>query len=118
MRKKTVRTGLRLMIAALSLLLLGTFYSQQVNVIFSMPADGVFEFVKLAFFWSGITGATGVVILIFGLMQRSSAVDKFSLVPAFFLVILLTTVFFFLFYRSLTSPPASQQLRPGETLII
>ena len=117
-RKKTVRTGLRLMIAAVSLLLLGTFYSQQVNAVFSMPADGVFEFVKLAFFWSGIAGATGVIIVIFGLMQRSSAVDKFSLVPAFSLVIFLIAVFFFLFYRSLSLPPASQQLRPGETLII
>jgi len=117
-RKKTVRNGLRFMVAAVSLLLLGTFYSQQVNAIFALPADGAFEFVKLAFFWSGITGATGVVIVIFGLMQRSSAVDKFSLVPTFFLVIFLITVFFFLFYRSLSSPPAMQQLRPGETLII
>jgi hypothetical protein len=106
------------MIAAVSLLLMGTFYSQQINAIFSMPADGVFEFVKLAFFWSGISGATGVVMVIFGLMQRSSTVDKFSLVPAFSMVIFLITVFFFLFYRSLAAPPASQQLRPGETLII
>jgi hypothetical protein len=117
-RKKTVRTGLRLMIAAVSLLLLGTFYSQQINDIFSIPAGGVFEFVQLAFFWSAISAATGVVIIIFGLMQRSSAVDKFSLVPAFLLVIFLIAVFFFLFYHSLTSSPASQQLRPGETLII
>ena len=118
MRKKTVRTGLRFMVAAVSLLLLGTFYSQQVNAIFALPADGAFEFVKLAFFWSGITAATGVVIVIFGLMQRAAAVDKFSLVPTFLLVVFLLSVFFFLFYHSLSSPPEIQQLKPGETLII
>ena len=118
MRKRTVRTGLRFMIVAVSLLLLGTFYSQQINALLSLPADGAFEFVKLAFFWSGILGATGVVVLIFGLIQRASAVEKFSLVPAFFLVIFLLTVFFTLFYRTLSSPPDQQPLRPGETLLI
>ena len=118
MRKRTVRTGLRFMIAAVSLLLLGTFYSHQVNALLSLPADGAFEFVKLAFFWGGIFGASGVVIFIFGLIQRSSGIEKFSLVPAFFLFIFLLTLFFTLFYRTLSSPPALQPLKPGETLII
>jgi len=105
-------------VTAVSLLLLGTFYSQQINAIFSLPTDGVLEFVKLAFFWSGISGATGVVIVIFGLMQRSSAVDKFSLVPTFFLVIFLLTMFFTLFSRTISSQPLKQPLKQGETLVI
>jgi len=113
-RKRTVRTGLRFMVAAVSLLLLGTFYSQQVNAFFSLSAGGAFEFVKLAFFWSGITGAAAVVMVIFGLMQRASTVDKFSLVPTFFLVIFLIAMFFALFYRTLSTQP----LKPGETLVI
>jgi len=106
------------MIAAVSLLLLGTFYSHQINALFSLPVDGAFEFVKLAFFWSGIFGASGVVVIIFGLMQRSSAVEKFSLVPVFFGFIFLLTLFFALFYRTLSAPPVKQPLKPGETLII
>lgn len=106
------------MIGAVSLLLLGTFYSQQINALFSLPPDGAFEFVKLAFFWSGIFGASGVVVFIFGLIQRSSSVEKISLVPSFFLFIFLLTLFFTLFYRTLSSPPATQPLKPGETLII
>jgi membrane-bound ClpP family serine protease len=117
-RKRTVRTGLRFMIFAVSLLLLGTFYSQQVNAVFSLPSDGAFEFVKLAFFWGSILGASGIIIFIFGMIQRSSGVEKFSLVPTFFFFIFLLTVFFTLFYRTLSSPPAKQPLRPGETLII
>jgi len=106
------------MIAAVSLLLLGTFYSQQINAIFSLPTDGALEFVKLALFWGAILGASGVVIFTVGLLQRSSAIEKFSLVPTFFLFILLLAVFFALFYRTLTLPPTQQPLRPGETLII
>jgi len=106
------------MIAAVSLLLLGTFYSQQINALLSLPADGAFEFVKLSFFWSGIFGATGVVVLIFGLIQRASTVDRFSIVPVFFFLIFLLTVFFTLFYRTVSAPPAQQPLQPGETLII
>lgn len=118
MRKRTVRTGLRFMIAAILLLLLGTFYSQQVNTILALPSDGTFEFVKLAFFWAGIFGAAGVIIFISGLIRRSSGLEKFSLMPTFFFFILLLALFFTLFYRSLTSPPAERPLRPGETLII
>jgi membrane-bound ClpP family serine protease len=106
------------MIAAVSLLLLGTFYSHQINALFSLPADGAFEFVKLAFFWSGIFGASGMVIIIFGLIQRSAAGEKFSLGPAFFLFIFLLTIFFTLFYRTVSSPPHKEPLKPGETLII
>jgi len=106
------------MITAVSLLLLGTFYSHQLNSLFSLPADGAFELVKLAFFWSAILGASGVVVIIFGLIQRSSAVDKISLVPSFFLFIFLLTLFFTLFYRTVSSPPVNQPLKPGETVII
>lgn len=106
------------MITAVFLLLLGTFYSQQINALLSLPADGAFEFVKLAFFWSGIFGATGVVVMIFGLIQRASTIDRFSLAPAFFLLIFLLTVFFALFYRTLSAPPAQLPLKPGETLLI
>jgi len=106
------------MIAAGALLLLGTFYSQQINALFSLPIAGALEFVKLAFFWSGIFGATGVFIAILGLIQRSSAADSFNLLPTFLVFIFLITIFFTLFYRALSIPPARQPLRPGETLII
>ncbi len=117
-RKRTVRSGLRFMIAAVVLLLLGTFYGQQVNAVLSLPTDGAFEFVRLAFFWAGIFGASGVIICIAGLVQRSPGIEKFRLMPSFFLFVLLLVVFFTLFYRTLTAPPADRPLRPGETLII
>lgn len=106
------------MIAAGALLLLGTFYSQQINALFALPLDGELEFVKLAFLWSAILGAAGVFIAVLGLIQRASAADSFSLVPAFLLVIFLLAVFCTLFYRALSVPPAEKPIRPGETLLI
>lgn len=118
MRKKTVRSGLRLLILAVILLLLGTFYGQQINTFLAVPGDGAAEFVGLTFFWGGILGATAIVMIAFGLLQRSLATEKIRLLPALSFLLLLLLIFFTLFYRSLTAPPQEQPLRPGETLII
>ncbi|NVN97848.1 MAG: hypothetical protein HXX17_00880 [Geobacteraceae bacterium] len=118
MRRKTVRTGLRFMISAVLLLLLGTFYSQQVNTMFSLPADGAFEFVKLAFLWSLIFGVSGVIIFVIGLIRRAAIADRINLLPSFILLILLIAVFFTLFYRTPALPQIDRPLKPGETLII
>ena len=118
MRKRTVRKGLRLLAAAVTLLLLGTFYSQQLNTIFALPADGAMEFVRLALFWGGVLGGGAIIIISVGLVQRSRGDENIRLFPAVILVLIMTALFFVLFYRSLTSPPQEQPLRPGETLII
>jgi hypothetical protein len=106
------------MIAAGALLLLGTFYSQQINALFALPLDGALQFVKLALFWSAIFGAAGVFLAVVGLIQRSSAADRFSLVPTLTMVIILLAVFATLFYRALSTATPEQPIRPGETLLI
>lgn len=118
MRKRTVRTGLRLLAVAVILLLLGTFYSQQINAAFALPPEGAFEFVRLALFWGGVLGGGAILTISAGLLQRSRGEERVRLLPAIILVLFVTGLFFALFYRSLTSPPAQHPLRPGETLII
>jgi glucan phosphoethanolaminetransferase (alkaline phosphatase superfamily) len=118
MRKGTVRTGLRLLAAAMMLLLLGTFYSQQLNSMFALPPEGAMEFVRLALFWGGVLGGAAIVIISVGLVQRSRGYENIRLLPAVVLVLIMMALFFILFYRSLTSPPPQQPLRPGETIII
>lgn len=118
MRKRTVRSGLRLLILAVVLLLCGTFYGQQINTLFAVAGDGAGEFVRLAFFWGAVIGAAGIVMVAFGLVRRSVSGEPVRLLPSLVTLLLVMAVFFSLFYRSLTAPPPPQPLRPGETLII
>ena len=118
MRKKTIRAGLRLLTLAVMLLLLGTFYGEQINSLLAVAGDGTAEFVKLAFFWGGVLGAAAIIMISFGLLQRSLPSEKIRLFPSLFFLALLLTIFFTLFYRSFTAPPPQKPLLPGETLII
>lgn len=120
MRRKTIRTGLRLMIAALLLLILGTFYSQSINSALSIGADGSTEFVKLTFFWGSMFGGAAVFAIAVGLLQRSVYGDRARIIPSLVVMMLLLAAFFTLFMKTLSSPPDLKQkpLRPGETVII
>jgi tellurite resistance protein TehA-like permease len=118
MRKRTVKSGLRLLTFAISLLLFGTFFGQQINSLFAVSGDGAAEFVKLAFFWGAVFGAAAILMISFGLLQRSIHGENVRLLPSMFILLLLISAFFVLFYRSITSPPQQQPLRPGETLLI
>jgi len=117
MRKKTVRDGLRLLVAAITLLIMGTFYSREIGEIFFLSVAGAMEFVHLAFFWGGILGGVAIVMICVGFVQSSCPADRVRLLPAFLLLLAALVLFFLLFFRSLSSPPV-QPLRPGETLII
>lgn len=117
MRKKTVRDGLRLLVAAITLLIMGTFYSREISEIFFLSGAGAIEFVHLAFFWGGILGGVAIVLICVGFVRSASPADSARLLPMFLLLLAALGLFFFLFFRSLSSPPV-QPLRPGETLII
>ena len=118
MRKKTVRDGLRLLVAAIFLLILGTFYSREIGGMLLFSAGGAVEFVQLAFFWGGILGGVGMLLVCAGLLRASLQTEKTRLLPSFALVLLMLGLFFLLFMRAISSPPPQQPLRPGETIII
>lgn len=118
MRKRTVRAGLRLLTLSVILLLLGTFYGQQINTLLAVAGDGAAEFVRLAFFWGGVLGAAAIIMISFGLLQRSLVGENIRLLPSLLLLAMLLAAFFVLFYHSLSAPPQPKPLRPGETLII
>lgn len=120
MRKRTVRTGLRLLICSLGLLILGTFYSQQINSALAIGVEGTAEFIKLAFFWGTVLGGASVITVAIGLMQRSKYGDSTRILPSAVVLLLLFVAFFALFLRTFSSPPDMKQnpLRPGETVII
>lgn len=120
MRRRTIRTGLRLLISSLVLLILGTFYSQQINSALSIGVEGSAEFIKLAFFWGSMLGGASVITVAIGLMQRSIYGDNTRIIPDAVILLLLFAAFFALFLRTFSSPPDLKKnpLRPGETVVI
>lgn len=118
MRRKTVRDGLRLIAAAIFLLILGTFYSREIGGLLFSFAGGAVEFVQLTFFWGGILGGVGMVMICIGLLRASLHSEKIRVLPSVALVMILLGIFFLLFVRMFTLPPTQQPLRPGDTLII
>jgi hypothetical protein len=118
MRKRTVGTGLRLLVAAMVLLLIGTFFSQTISDIFFLSASGSLEFISLALFWGGILGGAAIITISVGLARSSIYNDRTRLLPLVLLLFALIILFMILFYRTLISPPATIPLRPGETIVI
>lgn len=118
MRRRTVRNGLRLLAGAVFLFILGAFYGREVGSLLIFSSGGAVEFVQLAFFWGGILGGTGVVMICSGLMQAKAAPDRSRILPSLLLVLVMIGIFFVLFAKALFSPPPQQPLRPGETLVI
>ena len=118
MRKRTVRSGLRLLSAALFLLILGAFYSQEIGGMIFFSPGGALEFVQLSFFWSGLLGGAGIIMICVGLLRASIRPEGVRVLPSLALVLIMLGLFFLLFMRALTSPPSQQPLKPGETLII
>lgn len=118
MRKRTVRSGLRLMTLSVILLLLGSLYAQQLDALFAVADVGAASFIGLAFFWSAILGTAAVLIIAFGLLQRSLSGENIRLLPALFILVVLITIFITLIYRYVSSPPPEKPLQPGEMLII
>jgi hypothetical protein len=118
MRKRTVGTGLRLLVAAMVLLLIGTFFSQAVSDMFSLTVAGSLELISLTLFWGGILGGAAIITIAVGLARSSIYNDSTRLLPLTVLLFSLIILFMVLFYRTLISPPATVPLRPGETIVI
>lgn len=118
MRKKTVRLGLNLMVAAISLVTLATFFHGFVATILFFPAGLEARFVYLALAWGGAIGCCGVIIAASGfLREERTQRPRVRLIPS---VVVLAAVIILFFVLLLSSFRESYHpgLRPGETVII
>ena len=118
MRKTTIRNGLRLLIVATLLVIAASFYHGPVAGLLALSPAGDVEFVYLAFFWSGILGGVGIVLVMTGLMRSGSSDRAIRLTPVLVGLLAAICLFFVLFFRSFTAPDTPPRLRPGETVII
>lgn len=118
MRAATVRAGLKMLIAAISLLIMASFYHDAMSRLFALSATASGQFVYLSLFWAGMLGGGGIVVVIIGLLRVSVAGQRVRLAPTLLILLAMVALFFMLLYRSFTAPADSPMLRPGETIVI
>jgi hypothetical protein len=121
MRKKTIRNGMRLVLAALIIIIIASFYHSGVSDILSLSYDAEMRFYRLGIFWAAAIGSYGVVQSAFGLVLPAKQGDSVvRIMPSLFLIIGAVSLFFYLLAASFdaSSEPTRERLRPGETITI
>jgi hypothetical protein len=120
-RKRTIRNGMRLVMAALILILLSSFYHEQLADLFLLSQSAESRIYRLGLFWSAAIGGYGVVLTAFGFALSPLKNDtQVRLMPVIFGIAAMIFLFFYLLSSSIEAPDRNEQrrLRPGETITI
>lgn len=121
MRKRTIRNGMRLIMAAMVLIVLASFYHVQLSDLFSLSSAAESRIYRLGIFWAAAMGGYGVVLTVFGLVLSPARYDAgVRLMPLVIAVSGMVFLFFYLLSSSLDTPVREEQrrVRPGETITI
>ena len=121
MRKRTVRNGMRLVLAALVLIIIASFYHGAIGDILSLSFDIEMRFYQLCIFLAAATGGYGVMLAVFGLVLPGKQQDYgISVLPDFFMIIAVVSLFIYLLIASFDAPAHNrrERLRPGESITI
>ena len=121
MRKRTVRNGMRLVMAALMLIIIASFYHGNLSEMFSLSLAAENRIYRLGIFWAAAIGGYGVVLTAFGfVLPHEKSDESVRILPVFLLITGLIGLFFYLLAASFDAPTNYEQkrLRPGETITI
>jgi nitrate/nitrite transporter NarK len=121
MRKRTVRNGMRLVMAALIIIILASFYHGTFSDMFSLTSAAGNRIYSLSIFWAAAIGGYGVVLVAFGFVLSSQRRDEsVRILPTFMIIFGLIFLFFYLLSASINGPVKNDQkrLQPGETITI
>lgn len=121
MRKHTVRNGMRLIMVALILIVLASFYHLQIADLFLLSPSAENRFYRLGIFWAAAIGGYGVLLATIGLILSPDKNDaKIRLLPIIVSISAMVFLFFYLFSSAIESPPKGDQrrLHPDETITI
>ncbi|MBL0226321.1 MAG: hypothetical protein IPQ16_12385 [Geobacteraceae bacterium] len=121
MRKRTLRNGMRLVLAALLVIIVASFYHAGVGDLLNFSLDAEMRFYRLGIFWAAAMGGYGVVLAAFGLVLPETPRDSgIRVLPVFLMIVALVSLFFYLLAASFDEPgtPRRERLRPGETITI
>ena len=121
MRKRTVRNGMRLVMAALILIIIASFYHGQLSELFSVSLAEESRLYRLGMFWAAAIGGYGVVVTAFGFALSPLKSDvNVRIMPILMSIFAAIFLFFYLLSSSIEAPARDEQrrLRPGETITI
>ena len=119
MRKRTIRSGMRMLLTSLLLIILASFYLADLSDLFSLSIGAEQLFYSQFIFWAAAIGGYGIVLAVLGLI-RSAENDEAGvrILPALLLIVGMLAFFFYLFMTSFDKPVEREHLRPGETITI
>jgi hypothetical protein len=120
MRKRTIRSGLRLLLGALVLIILASFYHTDLADLLSLSPGMEQRFYRLGMFGAAAMGIYGVTLFVSGLLLSPDRREenRVRIAPLFFMLLCALALFFYLFVASFTAPYRNTPLRPGETITI
>lgn len=119
MRKRTIRKGLRLVLAALLLIILSSYFHTGISDFFAFSINAQERFYNLGIFLAAAAGGYGAVLTVFGFVLSEDIRDAgVRLLPVFFLIVMAIMLFFWLLISSFSGTSNQQHLRPGETITI
>jgi len=112
MRKSTVRSGMRMLLAAMLLILLASLYS-------SITLGTTRNLYGQVIFWASALGGLGVIMAVAGLIRSPGRYDqKIKIYPLLLLIFAVIVFYFYLMASSFSTPAIYERLHPGETITI
>ena len=117
MERSSVQYGLKLITAAVAMVIVSTFYHEEVATLLFLSPAAEMRFVFLGLFLGGICGGLGIIVTVAGILRRATSGRDVSLAPTLLILAAAILLFFFLLYSSFKAPEP-EKLRPGETLTI
>lgn len=120
MRKRTVRNGMRLIVAALIMIILASFYHTQFSDFLSLSASSESLIYRNGMFWAAAIGGYGVVVTVLGCILSPRKNDAgVRLFPVFMGILALIFFFFYLLSDAMDTPDRyERRVMPGETITI
>lgn len=119
MRKRTIRSGLRFVLAALILIILASYFHAGISDFFAFSVNAEERFYSLGIFLAAAAGGYGVVLTVLGFVLSGDNRDTgVRLLPVFLLIAMAFMLFFWLLISSFNETSNPRYLRPGDTITI
>jgi len=121
MRKRTLRCGMSLVLAALIVIIIASFYLDTLAAILSLSINSEMRLYRWGIFWAAAMGGYGVVLSAFGLVLPGTPRDSgIRIAPMFLMIIAVVSLFTYLLAASFDVPfhNPRERNRSGDVITI